>query len=121
VSYQFAFVVWAQLLPIINDGNDQTPAAHLPYLVSIRNRTLDATSFGYGHVCSGILIAPNAVLTLASCLNYFSASQVSIIGATQYRYTNESTVYRGTLSKIVVHSSYSSSTYANNIAIGYVR
>ena len=36
-------------------------------MASIRSRKLDKDAFGRGHICAGVFISRNAVLTVATC------------------------------------------------------
>jgi V8-like Glu-specific endopeptidase len=47
---------------VINDGNDNTPIAHVRYLASLQLVTTEEEFF-----CAGVFISRRAVLTLATC------------------------------------------------------
>lgn len=49
-------------------GGDTNDIEWTKYIVSVRHTKRDASSFGNGHICSGVLIADRAVLTAAKCV-----------------------------------------------------
>lgn len=56
-----AFSASAQI-PVLNDGNDNTPISHIHYIASLQLVTTEEQFF-----CAGVFISQKAVLTLASC------------------------------------------------------
>jgi hypothetical protein len=61
------FLVCAQRIPVLNNGNENKPIDHIPYVASLRLDEADESYFGKGHFCTGVFIGRKAVLTLASC------------------------------------------------------
>lgn len=60
-EFNSIFVASAQI-PILNDGNDNTPISHVMYIASLQLVTTEEAFF-----CAGVFVSQKAVLTLATC------------------------------------------------------
>ncbi|XP_030649802.1 prostasin-like, partial [Chanos chanos] len=90
-------------------GGQDAPAGAWPWQVSLHTSG--------GHFCGGSLINKDWVLSAAHCFTRVSASQVTVyLGRLTQEGTNTNEVSR-TVSQIISHPSYSSSSTDNDIAL----
>lgn len=129
-----------QRIPVINDGNDNTPIAHKEFIVSLQLVRTEMEFF-----CAGVLVSRKTVLTLATCFYqkwvnivksdtttrnwsknlHFSdvlipPDEVRVVGGSQFRIDKELNKYSGILENIVIHENFSRSSLENNLAVGVV-
>ena len=71
-------------------------------------------SISPGYLCGGSIISDSWVVTAAHCVNDATPSQVTVYAGSNRRWVGTQT---RTVSKIIVHPSYSSTTYVNDIAL----
>lgn len=107
------------VVPFIGNGSisDQQP-----FMVSIRRSALEVTSnhFGNGHICGGVVISRNHVLTAASCLETRGTrvphADIIVIAGSRYRY-DAAGVERREVANISWHPGYTVDPFHNNLAI----
>lgn len=127
-----------QRIPVINDGNDNTPIPHKQYIASLQLVRTEVEFF-----CAGVLISRKAVLTLATCfyqklVNIFKwvntqlfdiwlfsdvllkPEEVRVVAGSQFRIDKELNTYSGVLESILIHENFSRSSLENNLGIGFV-
>ncbi|XP_063706293.1 serine protease 1-like [Culicoides brevitarsis] len=86
-------------------------------LVSLRLKSLDNVKFGNGHFCSGSIIKPNAVLTVAHCVHGLKKNEIVVVkGSSELATkTSETKLYR--VRKIFIHENYRNTTKVFDIAL----
>ena len=91
-------------------GGGIVPGNEYNFAVAILQPALveQSTSF----ICSGVLISPNYVLTIAKCVMGLTASEVSVRTGKV-----ASTYYTHDVSNIIVHPKYNSSDLENDVAL----
>ncbi len=71
-------------------------------------------SIANSYLCGGSIISSSWIITAAHCVNGYSASQITIYAGSIIRWTGTQT---RVASKVIVHPSYNSKTYVNDIAL----
>ncbi|XP_055644424.1 chymotrypsin-2-like [Toxorhynchites rutilus septentrionalis] len=94
--------LWVTKVESIVGGHTSLPDA-APYVVSVQNPT---------HICGGVIVGTNWVLTTASCVK--DAQNLKVLVGSHRLLTN---MKRTNVSSIHSHSAYNSSTGINNIAL----
>ena len=87
-------------------GGENASAATWGWAVSI--------SIANTYLCGGSIISSSWVLTAAHCVNGYTASQITIFAGSTVRFSG---TQRRSGSKLIVHPSYSTRTYVNDIAL----
>ncbi|XP_050095833.1 chymotrypsin-2-like [Anopheles aquasalis] len=111
-----ATVLLAALLTVLLQTNDvhsivgghTTLPGEAPYIVSIRSVS------GSSHLCAGVLIKTNWVLTTARCTGDLTQADLVVLAGSQRLLTNKKPL---PISTIVRHPSYSGTTGAHNLAL----
>ncbi|KEY74969.1 hypothetical protein S7711_01318 [Stachybotrys chartarum IBT 7711] len=88
-------------------GGELAVAGDFPYIVSLQRST-------GSHFCGGTLVNANTVVTAAHCSTGQSASAVRVRAGSRNR--SSGGVLVG-VSRIIIHPSYSSSTFNNDVAV----
>lgn len=107
------------IVPFVGNGS---VSPQMPFMVSVRRTTHELTDrqFGNGHICGGVVISRNHILTAASCIqireNRIPTSEIFVIAGTRYRYVNDKNV-RSAARNISIHPNYSFDPLMNNLAI----
>lgn len=105
--------------PFIGNGSI---SEHQPFMVSIRRSSQEVTSnhFGNGHICGGVVISRNHILTAASCLETRGTrvphADIVIIAGSRYRY-DAAGVERREVANVSWHPALSADPFQNNLAI----
>ena len=71
-------------------------------------------SIDNNYLCGGSIISSSWILTAAHCVNGYSPSKVTIYAGSTRRWTGSQT---RVVSQIIIHSSYDTDTYENDIAL----
>uniref|UniRef100_A0A182FLY4 Uncharacterized protein n=2 Tax=Anopheles albimanus TaxID=7167 RepID=A0A182FLY4_ANOAL len=89
-------------------GGHTTLPTEAPYIVSVRSVS------GSSHLCAGVLIKTNWVLTTARCTVDRTEADLVVLAGSQRLLTNKKPL---AISTIVRHPSYSGTTGAHNLAL----
>lgn len=111
-----------EIVPFIGNG---TPSLQMQFMVSIRRASQETADlqFGQGHICGGVILSRNHILTAASCIQIrerIPDEDILIIAGTRYRY-DAAGAERHTVRNITVHPHYTFNPLNNNLAIILVR
>lgn len=107
-----------EIVPYIGNG---TVSLQMQFMVSIRRSTLEtvAEHFGNGHICGGVILSRNHILTVASCFEISNiqipVDEIFIIAGSRYRYIQDGSVQRDSR-RITIHPDYALDP-SNNLAI----
>jgi secreted trypsin-like serine protease len=97
-----------------------TNSATLTRIVGGENANSDtwgwavSISIGNSYLCGGSILSSLWVITAAHCVSGFTASQITIYAGSTIRYSGTQS---STGSNLIVHPSYNSTTYVNDIAL----
>jgi len=92
-------------------------------VVSIRLKHLEEEGFGFGHICSGSIISPTAVLTTAECLknhdtgDFYSKKRLRVVTGECGRSQQSVNTQIFDVAKVKIHTKFDDSLLANNIAV----
>ncbi|XP_049538697.1 chymotrypsin-2-like [Anopheles darlingi] len=89
-------------------GGHTTLPAEAPYIVSVRSVS------GSSHLCAGVLVKTNWVLTTARCTIDQTEANLVVLAGSQRLLTNKKPL---AISSVVRHPSYSATTGAHNLAL----
>lgn len=109
--------------PKIVNGNQVSSIRGYEHQVSLRLASFENNQFGSGFSCGGSLIRHDLVLTAAHCVHdanrnrYYSASNYVIVMGSIYLARRDNNTLEISAKRIVGHTNYKSSTFANDIAL----
>lgn len=92
--------------------------------VSIRVKSYEIRSLGYGHFCGGSVISTRTVLTAAHCFYGKTAtpdSYVVVVGTLMLTGFDADRTEISVIKEIVLHSGFDPDTFENDVAVVYVR
>lgn len=101
-----------------------TVGEHIPFMVSIRIGSQEIIEgFGYGHICGGVFLSRQHILTVATCVkrseNALDTNQLEIISGTRYRY-DDTSARKYSVNRVFVHPDFNINSIPNNVAVIYV-
>lgn len=96
-------------------ANIAPPSSHVPYQVSLRHSVRSA------HVCSGVILSPDWILTTARCVYSFHGSGITAAyGSQSQSYINEifgQTYTSNDIDMVVIHPKFNKKTFQNDVAM----
>lgn len=99
---KFFLVVWLAILIATIEANSQI----FPYQTSIRHNKYNI------HLCNGVILSENWILTAASCVNDVSETTLEV----QYGEPSSNSIIRNSINHKVIHHDYEPGSFKNNIA-----
>lgn len=110
-----------EIQPIVPQIGNGTASLQMQFMVSIRraSKELADLQFGLGHICGGVIISRNHILTAASCIQIrdrIPTDDILIIAGTRYRYDSTG-AERSSAFNVTIHPQYTFSPLNNNLAI----
>lgn len=91
-------------------GGTVATAGQLPYQVSLRNT-------GFGHICGGVIVSRNLVITAGACTDPRSPSIDLIVAGSLKRTENVLWQQTITVNRTVVHPDYDGNTMDNDLSL----
>ena len=95
-------------------GGGDAPSTEFPWMVTLYDGDHPDSSWD-GHFCGGSLIAPDAILTAAHCVEYGAESSKAVVGAYNFSRADAGgasyTPERHAIKEIVIHPKYDGNFY----------
>lgn len=135
----FVFISCCSVLNIVQSdevgariyGGTEIRITDAPYQVSVRIKSEEAYSFGYGHICGGSVITKRAVLTAAHCIarditekpiQFRNAREYILVMGDTYLIRKTSDTLQYDVQQIIVHPNFNKpNALENDVAIMFIR
>lgn len=91
-------------------GGTTATSGQFPYQVSLRNEE-------FGHICGGVIVSKNLIVTAGACTDPRSPSIDSIVAGSLKRTENVPWQQLRTANRIVVHPEYNGTTLDNDLSL----